>query len=158
LTLDAIDRALLEALQRDNQRSNADLAASVGLSAAAVHKRIRKLREQGYVQHDVALLDRHRLGLDLLCFLKIAFKQNLSPANYQELRDALGFMPEALECYALTGSVDAIVKVLVPDHVGLKNFLQRLSEAQDLIAHVDTSIVLEDIKATTSLPLSKGAP
>ena len=152
-SLDDIDKEILANMQLNCQISNAELAKKVSLSAAGVHKRVKKLRADGYFRQDVSLLNRDALGLDLLCFLKLSFKQNLNPYNYEKLRDALNDLPEVLECHALTGSVDAILKVLVKDHASLKDFLQRFSESQDCIAHVQTSIVLEEIKATTSLPL-----
>ncbi len=155
ISLDAIDKEILANMQVDCQISNAELAKKVNLSAAGVHKRLKKLRSDGYFKQDASLLNRDALGLDLLCFLKLSFKQNLNPYNYKELRAVLKGFPEILECHALTGSDDAILKVLVKDHANLKDFLLRFSESQDCIAHVQTSIVLEEIKATTCLPLDQ---
>lgn len=153
--LDAIDGKLLAALQEDNQRSNADLARLVDLSPAGVHKRVRKLREQGYVARDVALLDRKRLGIDLLAFLQVRFRENMKPENNVVLRAALADLPEVLECYTLTGSDDAILKIAVRNQDSLKEFMQRLAERQDVIEKAHTAIVLEEIKSTTELPLAE---
>ena len=151
--LDKIDIKLLKIIQENSQVSNVDLAESVKLSTAGVHKRLKKLKDEGYLKQSVALLDRARLGLDLLCFLKITFKQNLGTSNYPDLRQAVSSLPEVLECHAMTGTTDALLKVLVKDHQSLKDFLEKLAERQNCIASIETSIVLEEIKATTALPL-----
>jgi len=151
--LDEIDRTLLELLQDDAELHHAELARRVGLSAAGVHKRLKRLRQDGYVRKLTAVLDRGRLGLDLLCFLKVTFRGNLNPENLAELRRTLQALPEILECYTLTGTSDAIIKVAVTDHVALREFLQRLSDQQQVIERAETCIVLEELKEAAALPL-----
>ena len=151
--LDPTDLRLLDALQGNNQLSNAELAERVELSGASVHKRIKKLREQGFIAKDTAVLDRKRLGLDLLCLLQLQFKENMKPENTIALRQALATLPEVLECYTLTGTNDAILKVVVHNQGSLKEFMERLAASQNVIEKAYTAIVLEEIKATTELPL-----
>ena len=144
---------LLELLQYDAGVSRAELAESVGLSVTGLHKRLKRLEAQGIVRKLVAQLDREKLGLDLLCFLSVSFKANTEPGNMDELRRATADLPEVLECYTLTGSQDAILKVIVRDHKGLREFLARLSDVQSVIDRIQTSIVLEEIKETHELPI-----
>ncbi|MFC4456237.1 Lrp/AsnC family transcriptional regulator [Deinococcus sonorensis] len=151
--LDDIDRTLLELLQEDADQNHADMAARVGLSAAGVHKRLKRLRQEGYVRRLTAQLDRSRLGLDLLCFLKITFRSNLQPENLVDLQRAIRALPEVLECYTLTGSSDAILKVAVTDHIALRDFLSRLSLQQQVIERAETCIALEEFKEGGALPL-----
>ena len=151
--IDTLDKHILSEIQTDDQTSNVELAERVGLSPAGVHKRLKKLRENGYVEKSVALLSRKKLGLDLLFFLHIRFKENMKPENTEQLGRALHTLPEVLECYTLTGTDDALLKVVVPDQASLKNFMQRLSESQNVIEKAHTAIVLEELKATTCLPL-----
>jgi DNA-binding Lrp family transcriptional regulator len=152
-TVDAINAKLLNLIQEDDQASMADLAQRVKLSPAGVHRRLKKLQDQGVIKKRVALLDRSKVGIDLLCFLTVSFKENMNPGNRSKLERAMHDLPEVLECYTLTGGIDAILKVAVRDHNALKQFLQRLAESQDLIGRVQTSIALEEIKATTRLPV-----
>ena len=151
--LDDIDRTLLHLLQEDADRSHTVLAASVGLSAAGVHKRLKNLRQNGYVKKVTAVLDRSKLGLDLMCFLKATFRSNLQPENLADLQRCIRELPEILECYTVTGTSDAILKVAVSDHVALRDFLRRLSASQQAIERVETCIVLEEFKEGTELPL-----
>lgn len=152
--MDEIDRKLLLLLQHDAQVSQAELAKEVGLSVTGVHKRIHKLEQEGFIRRTVVLLDRAKLGLDLLCFLKVTFKNNLDPQNLPRLRKAVEELPEVLECFTLTGSDDGILKVLVKDHVSLRDFLRRFSEAQKVIDRIETCIVLEEFKETSELPIA----
>ena len=154
--LDDIDRTLLTLLQDDAGLSHADLARRVGLSAAGVHKRLKRLWQGGYVRKLTAVLDRHRLGLDLMCFLKVTFRSNLQPENLADLQRCIRALPEILECYTVTGSSDAI-KVAVTDHVALRDFLRRLSEQQQAIERTETCIVLEAFKEGSELPLGSQA-
>lgn len=151
--MDEINRKLLQLLQQNAQTSQAELAQQVGLSPGGVHKRIHKLHAEGYVRKTVGLLDRNRLGLDLLCFLKVTFKNNLEAKNLPALRRAVEGLPEVLECYTLTGTDDALLKVAVRDHIALRDFLRRFSESQRVIDRVETCIVLEEFKEGTALPL-----
>jgi DNA-binding Lrp family transcriptional regulator len=149
-----LDVHLLKLLQVDASTSHAELAQATGLSVTGVHKRLKRLRQEGYIRKITAVLDRGKLGLDLLCFLKATFKNNLEPSNIQNLRQAMAKLPEVLECYSLTGSTDAIIKVLVADHVALREFLVRLSKVQQVIDRVETCIVLEEFKEGYELPIA----
>jgi len=151
--MDEIDRKLLHLLQQNALISRAELARTVGLSLAGVHKRVHKLQTEGLIRKTVGLLDRNKLGLDLLCFLKVTFKNNLEAKNLPALRQAVEGLAEVLECYTLTGSDDAILKVAVSDHIALRDFLRRFSESQKVIGRVETCIVLEEFKEGTALPL-----
>lgn len=153
--LDDIDRTLLALLQEDADQSHADLAMKVGLSAAGVHKRLKHLRQDGYVRKVTAVLDRSKLGLDLMCFLKATFRSNLQPDNLADLQRCIRDLPEILECYTVTGSSDALIKIAVTDHIALRDFLQRLSAGQQVIERVETCIVLEEFKEGTELPLGQ---
>jgi DNA-binding Lrp family transcriptional regulator len=150
---DEIDLLLMEQLQVNAEISHADLGKLCGLSAAGVFKRLGRLRQQGVLTGTVAVLDREKLGLDLVCFLQVSFKDNMRAANIGEFREAVQALPEVLEAYSITGSSDALLKVLVPNHTVLRDFLRRLAEAQNVIGRIETCIVLEEFKETHKLPL-----
>ncbi|AZI44894.1 Lrp/AsnC family transcriptional regulator (plasmid) [Deinococcus psychrotolerans] len=151
--LDEIDRQLLSALQRDAEVNRAELAREVGLSPAGLHKRLARLKSQGYFQRTVALLNRRSLGLDLLAFMLVTFRSNLRFENQDALRRAVADIPQVLECYTLTGTSDAILKILVRDQSELRDLLQTLAQAQDVIDRIQTCVVLEEFKNGPELPL-----
>lgn len=152
--MDHTDTILLQEIQRDAARSNRDLGETVGLSAGAVHKRLKRLRQQGYVRKTTALVNRGKVGLDLLCFLLVRFRDNMAPNNMERLRTAVDGIPEILECYTTTGQEDAILKVTVRDHDALKALLKRLAEAQDVIGRIHTALALDELKNVTDLPVA----
>ena len=151
--MDELDAQLLELMQRDTAGGHAELARAVGLSPAGIHKRLKRLEAQGYVRRTVTLLDRERLGLDLLCFITVTFKTNTNTTNMQHLKAACAGLPEVLECYTLTGVNDAVMKVVVRDHKHLRDFLRRFASAQKVVASMHTGIVLEELKETHELPV-----
>ena len=151
-SVDHIDRRLLSLLQEDGDISHAALAKAVNLSPAGIHKRLKRLREQGYVKEVTYILDRDKLALDLLCFISIALTNN-SPESYLQIRERADATPEILECHEVAGDDDVLLKVVVQNRHHLKTLLRTFSANLPQIGRVRTSIVLEEIKATTVLPL-----
>lgn len=151
--MDETDLILLKLLQQNADTKHSELAKAIGLSTTAVHKRLKHLRDEGYIKKTVVVLDRNKLGLDLLCILKVSFKSNMLANNLLDLPEAVANLPEVIECYTLTGSTDALIKIAVSDHTALRDFLRRLALAQNVIDRVETCIVLEEFKEGMDLPL-----
>lgn len=152
ISLDDIDRVILRALQADGRVTNAELARQVNLSPPAVHARMRRLEEQGVIHRYTAVLDRESLGFEMLCLISIRMERH-QRADIERLRAAVLDMPEVLECHHLTGEFDYQLKVVVHNRKELERFVvDRLSTIQGL-AHIRTSLVYSEIKATTDLPV-----
>ncbi len=150
--LDKVDRLILAALQDDGRVSNAELARRIGLSPPAVHARIRRLEEDGYVRRYAAILDPERLGYDITCFVHISLQIHSSEQS-ERVRATLLEMPEVLECYHLTGAFDYLLKVVAQDRRRLEHFLvERLTPIPGL-ARMQTSLVLNELKQTTLLSI-----
>lgn len=150
--LDDIDKAILSELQADSNISNVELARRVSLSPPAVHARIKQLEELGFVRHYVALLDRERLGYDMLCLINVTLQVH-QMNNIDFFRDAVSQMPEVLECYFVTGEFDYLLKVAVRTRKELEIFLMEKLTPIPGIARISTSIVLTEVKYTTALSL-----
>lgn len=149
---DDIDRALLRILQGNGRISNADLARQVSLSPPAVHARVRRLEEQGLIRRYVAVLNREAAGFDMLCLISVSLERH-QRKDIDRLRNVVQDMPEVLECHHVTGEFDFLLKVVVRNRQELERFVvDRLSSLAG-IAHIRTSLVLSEIKATTALPL-----
>ncbi len=153
MLLDELDLNLLGLIQEDAETSHATLADAVGLSITGVHKRLKRLRQEGVIKKVVTVLDRNKLDLDLMCFLNVTYKDNVRASNISDMRRAVSKLPEVLECYSLTGSSDAIIKIVVRDHTHLREFLKQLSKVQSIIGRIETCIVLEEFKEGGALPL-----
>ena len=139
-------------LQDDARVTNAALARTLGLSPPGLQKRVRKLEQQGIIRQYVALLSREALGLDLLCFVNVSLAHH-QPDLRRRFRDAMRRMPEVLECHFLTGEVDYVVKLVVANHTELEQFLFEKLMSIEGVDRVRTSIVVNEIKASTALPL-----
>jgi DNA-binding Lrp family transcriptional regulator len=150
--LDEIDKSILSELQADSSISNVELARLVSLTPPAVHARIKRLEELGFVRQYVALLDREKLGYDLLCLINVTLQVH-QMQNIDLFRGAIAQMPEVLECYFTTGEFDYLLKVAVRTRKELEIFLMEKLTPIPGIARISTSIVLTEVKFSTGLLL-----
>src|SRR5262245_33860792 len=110
--LDDLDKAILRELQMDSRMSNVEVANRVNLSPPAVHARIRRLEQLGYIRQYVTLVDREKIGYDMLCFVSVTLQLH-QPDKVESFRQAILQMPEVLECHLVTGDFDYLLKVVV---------------------------------------------
>jgi Lrp/AsnC family leucine-responsive transcriptional regulator len=151
-SLDELDLALLQTLQQDGRVSNADLARKINLSPPATHTRLRHLEQQGYIRQYTALLNREKVGYDLLCFILVSL-QVLQSEQLEESHEMMRCLPEVLECYYITGDYDYLLKVALRNRQDLAHFVMKRLTSIPGVARVQTCVVLSEIKSTTALPL-----
>ena len=149
-TIDALDRKLLRALQRDSAEPMSDLAERCGLSRSACSRRIARLAEAGVIERSVALLSQSKLGLGLTVFIAIKTNQHNAVWSSQFQR-VVEQLPGILEVHRLGGDIDYLVKAVVPDMPGYDALYQQLIRAD--LFDVSASFVMETMKHTTELPL-----
>ncbi|MEM6322395.1 MAG: Lrp/AsnC family transcriptional regulator [Pseudomonadota bacterium] len=149
--LDALDRKILGALQKDASRSLDDIARDVGSSKTPVWNRIRKMREAGIIGQQTVILDPEALGFEACFFVLIRTSEH--EASWQEaFLDALRRRPEVMEAHRLAGEIDYILKVQVANARAYDAFYQALiSDVK--IYNVTALLSMETIKSTTMLPL-----
>lgn len=150
--LDDIDRQILYLLQDNSRIASAELARRVNLSAPGLQKRLKKLEESGIIEGYVTLVNREAIGLDLLCFAQITLAHH-QPECVGQFCDRVKELPEVLECHHLTGEFDYLLKVVVSNRQHLERFLFDKITRIPGVDKIRTSIVLNEIKASTSLPL-----
>lgn len=149
--MDPIDKKILAALQTDGSLSNTELADRVGLSTTPCWRRVRLLEEQGYITRRVALLDRTRLNVGVTVFVTVK-TSNHEAGWLTKFAQVVDQMPEVQEFYRMSGEVDYLMKVTVPDIAAYDDFYKRLIDRIDL-SDVSSSFAMEEIKNTTELPL-----
>ena len=150
--LDRYDLAILHELQRDARLSNTELAARVGLSAAPTWRRVKWLEEQGFITGYRAEIDRRRIGLGVLAFVRIDADRNTASATRQ-LEDAIRRLPEVISCHYISGSGTFELQVLTTD---LDAFSKLSLDTLLNLPHVNnlhTSFSLGEVKAGAALPL-----
>jgi Lrp/AsnC family transcriptional regulator len=148
--IDALDRKLLRALQRDSAEPISDLADRCGLSRSACSRRIARLAEAGVIERSVALLSQGKLGLGLTVFIAIKTNQHNAVWSNQ-FQSVVEQLPGILEVHRLGGDIDYLVKAVVPDMPGYDALYQQLIKAD--LFDVSASFVMETMKHTTELPL-----
>lgn len=150
VVLDHQDKQLLRLLQGDASLSVGDLAERVALSKSACWRRLQKLEEAGVIRQRVTLLDPASIGLGLTVFITIRTNQH-NAAWVEQFRQIVQEVEGVLEVYRLGGQLDYLLKAVVADMPGYDRLYQRLIAAD--LFDVSASFVMEEIKATTALPL-----
>ncbi len=150
--LDRYDIAILRELQRDGRLSNSELAARIGISAAPTWRRVKWLEDQGFITGYRAEIDRRKIGLGVLAFVRIDADRNTA-ASTLELEEAIRRIPEVISCHYISGSGTFELQVIVTDLDAYSKFsrdtLLHLPHVKDL----HTSFSLGEVKAAAALPL-----
>lgn len=150
--LSAIDLRILDQIQRDASLSTGELAEKVGLSQSPCWRRLQRLRDDGYIARQVALLDRSKFGQSLFIFatLKVG---TLSDEQRAEFLRKLDLIPEILECYSIFGERDLMVKILAPSMDWYQNFVFRTVLKLPGVVDIQSTVTLSEMKYTTALPI-----
>ncbi|MGC3963990.1 MAG: Lrp/AsnC family transcriptional regulator [Rhodocyclaceae bacterium] len=152
MKLDAIDRRILRALQRDGRLQNVDLAREVGLSPSPCLRRVRLLEEAGVIERYVAVLNASKVDKGLSVFVRVWLKGQ-DADTVERFTEAVRLLPEVVECHLMAGDCDFVLRVVAADLEEYRqlqvNHLTRLPGVQS----VKTEIPMQKIKLTSELPV-----
>lgn len=149
--MDKKDEKILALLQEDASINLNDLAKAVGLSPTPCWRRVQKLREDGVIRKQVVLCDPAKLNLGLTAFVTIRASQHNDTWTERFVK-GVRQIPEIVEIYRMTGDVDYLLKVVVPDIAGYDSVYKRLIKVAELL-DVSSGFAMEVVKQTTALPL-----
>ncbi|MDQ7028733.1 MAG: Lrp/AsnC family transcriptional regulator [Ardenticatenia bacterium] len=150
--LDDRDRRILAILQEDGRLTWATLARRMGMSAPAILARVRRLEEGGYIRKYVALLNRHKVGKHVVCYVTVSLTQH-DPSTLEQFEQEVGRWPEVLECARITGDGDYLLKVITKDAQELEHFLAEKLGNVPAVDQVRTTFVLREVKYETALSM-----
>jgi len=150
--LNEVDTLILEILQADARISNAELARRVNLSPPATLTRVRRLEENELIDRHVTLVNRRQAGYDMLCFVSVSLQLH-DTEQVTGFREAVQQLPEVLECHHVTGDYDYLLKVVAHNTKDLENFLLKKLTPISGVARIHTSLVLNEVKSTTVIPI-----
>lgn len=150
--MDDIDIRILDCLQTDATLAVSEIARRVGLSTSPCWNRIQRLEAAGVIRARVALLDPPALNVGVTAFVSIR-TSNHNATWFEKFAAAVSSFPEVVEFYRMSGDVDYLLRVVVPDIRAYDEFYKRLIERIDL-QDVSSSFAMEEIKYTTALPLT----
>jgi len=150
--LDRYDIAILGALQRDARLSNAELASRIGLSAAPTWRRVKWLEQQRYITGYRAEIDRRRIGLGVLAFVRVDAERNNAAAT-RALEDAIRALPEVVSCHYISGAGTFELQVMCTDLDAYSRWTREVLFKLPNVKDLHTSFSLGEVKAGAALPL-----
>jgi len=150
--IDSFDRKILALLQDDARLTNNDLSERVNLSPSQCSRRRQRLEEEGLIAGYRAILHREALGFSLVNIITVTLATH-NRDNARRFADLIARLPQVLEAHALTGEMDYVLKVVVPDLKALSSFVNDVLLPHESVQHVKTAIVLDTLKETAALPL-----
>ena len=150
--LDKFDWAIMHELQNDGRLTNAELAQRVGLSAAPCWRRVRALEESGYITGYHATLDRHKLGLGVLAFVRVDAAQNTADITLH-MEESIRQLPEVTSCHYISGAGTIELQVVAKDLDSFSNFIRNVLLHLPNVKDVHTTFSLGEVKASSALPL-----
>jgi Lrp/AsnC family leucine-responsive transcriptional regulator len=154
--LDKLDKAILRLLQADGRQTYDVVGEQVGLSASAVLRRVKRLEEAGVIERYVALVRPEALGVGLTAYLNVRLEKHTESHKrnpMDQFRSSVQAWPEVVECVALTGDMDYLLRVVVSDMTHYSRFMMETLLRHPSVQDCKTSFVLDRVKATTAMPL-----
>lgn len=149
--MDNFDKKILKILQEDCTQSVSDVAEQVGLSTTPCWRRIQSMEKNGIIKGRVALADPLKLNVGLTVFVMIKTNQH-NPNWLNEFSNLSTDFPEISEFYRMSGEVDYLLRVVVPDMKAYDTFYKKLI-SQVSFADISSSFAMEEIKYSTALPV-----
>jgi Lrp/AsnC family leucine-responsive transcriptional regulator len=147
ITLDAIDRNILNVLQTDGRISNLDLAERVGLSPTPCSRRVKRLEESGVISGYTARVDPAALEQAISVMITVRLSQQ-SPADIESFITTVHSLPEITECVLVTGNLDYVLRVRARDVEALKDFVLTKLKAIPSLSETTTMLIFETVKST----------
>lgn len=153
MKLDAIDKKLLEMLQKDTKKTTKELSDKLNLSVTAIYERVKKLEREGVIKNYIALLDRSKVSKNFVVFCHVKLSQhNIDLIKHFEKQ--IMKLDEVLECFHVSGDYDYILKIYVQDMEAYREFMvTKLTTIKD-IGSTHSTFMIGEVKNTTAFKLS----
>ena len=149
--MDRIDKEILALLQANADLPLSEIASQVKLSSTPCWRRIQRLEEQGYIQRRVAILDAKKLNVGVTVFVLLRTNRH-NQEWFEKLRETVAAIPEVVDFYRMSGSIDYLLRVAVPDIAAYDAVYKKLTSHIEIF-EVSSSFAMEEIKHTSALPL-----
>ena len=146
------DKKIIQLLQKDGDRSSTEVAELLGMSQSPCWRRINHLIQADIIQKKVAIINREKLGIDLVAFATINLRE-VNQKNLELFETDVEQLDEIVECYTMTGAWDYMLKIVVKDIRHYERFVRNKLLELPMIGEVHSHIAVTEIKNTTELPL-----
>jgi Lrp/AsnC family leucine-responsive transcriptional regulator len=152
MKLDAFDRKILAALQRDGRLSNVQLAEEIGLSPSPCLRRVRMLEDAGVIRGYQAILDRDEVGLGMTIFVGIKVERH-TDERAEAFRQAVTALPEVISAFLVSGESDFLLQVVVPDLRAYDRFVTGKLLKLPGVSDIRSNFAINTVKTPGALPL-----
>jgi len=151
-SLDELDCKILHEVQKDASRPVTQLAEAVGLSHAPAWRRLQRLRSEGFIQREVAILDREKLGWDLELYVLVKLNA-IARADINAFASSILEHDQVIGCYLVLGNIDLVLHVIARNIRDYERFfLEHLSQATG-VHEANTITLLSRLKDSTAIPV-----
>ncbi len=152
LELDSFDFAILRIIQKDNYTPQKEIGEQIGLSAAAVQRRIKKMTDSGVISRNVAVIDREQIGKFVTLIVEVIMERD-KLIDVEEAKETFRNAPEVQQCYYVTGNADFMLVILVPSMHDYELVTHRLFFNNPNIKNFKTYVCMNLVKTGISLPI-----
>jgi Lrp/AsnC family transcriptional regulator, leucine-responsive regulatory protein len=153
-TLDAIDKKILNLLQKEARTTIKEVAAVAGITPTPAYERIKRLERSGFIKGYVALLDKDLVGRNLTVFCQVSLKSHTT-AMIEEFEAHVQKLPEVMECYHTAGNFDYLLKVMVQDMEAYQRFIVSKLSTTQVMSNIQSVFVMKDIKQELAFELQE---
>lgn len=150
--LDSLDLQLLRLVQTNNRLSTEQMGSQIGLSATAVQRRIKKLRNSGVIQKEVAVLDTITVGGFVTIIVDVTIKQG-SIKSLEAFKKLMLDCPQVQQCYYVTGNNDFMIIVTIENMLEYEKLTHKLFLSNDNIQKFNSTVVMENVKVGLDIPI-----
>ncbi len=152
-SLTPIELKILAILQNEGDISNVDLAERLGMSPSPCLRKVKALRDSGYIRQVSALLDRKKLGFEIVAYVEVKVPQVADSEIVEEFRAAVRTEPAIVECHITSGQFDFLLKVVVRSMDAYSDFITRKLLRMPGVRDTRSTFVLDTFKQSTALPI-----
>ncbi|HBR12416.1 MAG TPA: AsnC family transcriptional regulator [Chryseobacterium sp.] len=152
MSLDKKDKLILQLLQDDSTMSVKEISEKIGLTFTPTYERIKNLEKQGVIEKYVAILNREKLGINIVVYCNVRLKEQ-SQKTLQDFEDYITAYDEVQEIISLSGEYDYMLKILSTDINSYNSFAVNVISNSPHIGQYHSSIVLHEVKKTTKFKL-----
>jgi Lrp/AsnC family leucine-responsive transcriptional regulator len=152
--MDRYDRKILGLYQSDTRRVAESIGAEIGLSAAAVQRRLKRLREAGVIRANLAVLDASAMGAPITCIVTLSMAS--APHELDRFKREIRGQPQVQQCYHVTGGQDFILVINAASMEAYGAFARTWFEANAHVSRYETFVVLDRVKVGLSVPIDAG--
>jgi Lrp/AsnC family leucine-responsive transcriptional regulator len=150
--LDSVDIEILKLLQKDASQTSKEISYKLNKSIATIHERVRRLKEQGYIQRIAAILDKKKINKSLIAFSHVLLNNHTADTLLKFEQEVAKF-PEVMECFQMTGTFDFLLRIATSDMDEYHHFYRNKLAALPNITTVQSFFVLSETKSDTAYPL-----